>query len=591
VRGARLLVLLSVLALACGCVSLPRAGSVSTQPGQEPADSSAGSFDYTPAGPRPDAPPLSIVEDFLLAMQASPQSTAVARKYLTDEARSRWFPEKTTLIYGSKVVSARRGQVQVSLEETVQLDERGSWVGPVGGGDGVDYTLRLERERGEWRIANPPDALVIPRSHFETRYQQYFVYFFDPTGQVLVPEPTYLPRGEQAATLLVRRLLDGPHPRLEEVLRTYVPGGTEYLLSVPISAEGVAEVALSEEVLQLSVEDRQMLTAQVGWTLRQVTGVEAIRVTVDGTPVDISGVVSPQEVASWAAYDPAVPTASQDLYGLREDRVVAIGAGEAAPVARFGAEEYALRDFGVALEGTRVAAVTEDGTTVVAAPRVVPGEPSADDEGPDSTEVLLDDGTDLLRPSWDVQGTVWVVDRTSDGAQVRVVQDEEVRTVEAPGLAGKEITDFVVSRDGTRLVAVLEAPAEDRLAIARIKRGRGGRVLGLTHAVDLPLAQPGVDEIRDLAWRSPTSLAVLTGPTPATSQLWLTLVDGSTAMSELGGGAEMLSRRATAVAAAPTAGTPVFLGTPEGQLYQLSTDGQWVEAPVGGPLRVPSYAG
>jgi hypothetical protein len=583
-----LVLLLATFSLLGGCVSLPQTGRVGTEPGQETVDQGVGSFDYTPAGPRPDAPPLSIVEDFLLAMQASPQSTAVARKFLTDEARSQWFPDKTTLIYGNKLVTGRRSTFQVSLEETVQLDERGTWLGPVGEGDGVDYTLELERERGEWRIANPPDALVIPQTHFESRYQQFFVHFFDPTGQVLVPEPTYLPRGEQAATMLVRRLLSGPHKHLKGVLRSYIPGGTEYVLSVPVSPEGVADVGLNEELLRLTPADRQMALAQIGWTLRQVTGLEAIRVTVNGSPIDIQGAVSPQEVASWAAYDPAVPGASPDLFGLREGRVVALRSGDEEVVGRFGAQELALRDVGVSLDGQRVAGVTEDGTTVVLAPRVQAGEKMP---GPDETEVVLDDGNDLLQPAWDVHGGLWLMDRTSAGAAVSVVRADGVRPVEAPGIEGEDVEAFVVSRDGSRVVAVVETKSQDRLVIARVRRGPAGRVLGLTQAVDLPLAQQGVDEIRDLAWRSPASLAVLSGPTPETSQVLLALVDGSTGASSVDSTAEILRRRAVRVAAAPTSGAPVFLGTAKGNLYELSSDGQWVESPVGGPLLAPTFVG
>jgi hypothetical protein len=587
VRALGVLAVLMSLVLG-GCVSLPEAGSVSTRPGQETVDQAAGSFDYTPSGPRPGAPPVEIVEDFLLSMQASPQSTAVARKFLTDEGRAGWFPEKTTLVYGTKLVTGNRQAFEVSLEATIQLDDRGTWLGQVGDGDGIDYTLDLVRERGEWRITNPPDALVIPRSHFETRYQQYFAYFFDPTAGVLVPEPTYQPRGEQAATLLVRRLLRGPHPRLDGVLRSFIPGGTEYVLSVPVSPEGVAELELSDQLLQLDEDSRQMALAQLAWTLRQVTGLESMRVTVDGAPIDIPGAGSPLSVSSWAEFDPSIHWASQELFGLREGQVVALAQGSDEVVGRFGAQEYALRDIAVDLAGERVAGVTEDGATVVLAPR---GRSEGEPPPPDKTEVVYDRGTDVLRPSWDVFGQVWLVDRTSRGAAVSVVRDGEVSRLEAPGIEGEEVSAFVVSRDGSRLVAVLNGPSSDRLVIARVLRGENGRVRGLTRAVELTLAQSGVDEIRDLAWRTPGSLAVLTGPTPESSQVLLALVDGSTALADVDTTAEIFRRRAVRLVASPSPGTSMFLGGPEGELYELGADGQWTEAPVRRPLLAPTYVG
>ncbi|MDX5400412.1 MAG: GerMN domain-containing protein, partial [Actinomycetes bacterium] len=282
-----LLLLLAMLTLLAGCVSRPRTGRVTPEPGLGAVDDGAGSYDYTPSGPRPGAAPLTIVEDFLLAMQASPQTTAVASRYLTDEARAGWFPEKTTLVHGAKVVTGDRRTWTVSLSQTVQLDALGTWVGRVGGDRGVEYELELVQERGEWRIANPPDALIVPRDYFESRYQQFFVYYFDPSGEVLVPQPTYQPHGDQAATLLVRRLLAGPDPGLDGVLRSYIPGGTEYVLSVRVNLEGVAEVQLTDRLLGLGEEEREKALAQLAWTLSGVEGVDSMAVMVEGAPVDV----------------------------------------------------------------------------------------------------------------------------------------------------------------------------------------------------------------------------------------------------------------------------------------------------------------
>jgi hypothetical protein len=584
----RLLALtVAALSLMAGCVSLPDSGGVTTEPGQGQAADGAGSYDYTPLGPRRGASPVKVVEGFLLAMQASPQSTAVARKYLTDEGRAGWFPEKTTLVYGTKLVTGSDRVFTVSLDQTDQLDERGTWLGRVGGDRGVVYELEVVRERGEWRVANPPDALIIPRDHFESRYQQYFVHYFDPSGQVLVPEPTYLPHGDQAATLLVRRLLSDPDPRREDVLRSYIPGGTEYVLSVPVSLEGVAEVGLNERLLRLSDEDRELALAQLAWTLRQVTGVDAMRVTVDGAPLDVPGASSPQNVSSWTEYDPAVQWASRELFGLVDGDPVALDEAGAEVVGVFGAQEYALREVAVDLTGTRLAGVSEDGTTVVLAPR---GQTADQPPEPEQTEVLYT-GRDLLGASWDVFEDLWLVDRTARGAALAVVRDGEVVPLDAPGLTGEEITDFVVSRDGSRLVAVVPGRSGDRLLISRVMRGPNGRVRGLTRAVDLPLAQGGVDEIRDIAWRTPGSVAVLTGPTPESSQVLLALVDGSTALADVDSTAEIFRRRAVHLVTSPSADSPVYLGTPQGELYELGVDGSWTESEVRAPLFAPTFAG
>ncbi len=586
-RSRALLAVAALLSLLlAGCVSLPEAGSVSTRPGQEQVEQGAGSFDYTPDGPRRGDPPAKVVLGFLRAMEASPQSTAVARKFLTQEANAAWRPERTTLVYGTRILTRRRQSFEVNLQQAVQLDDRGTWVGEVD--KAVDYTLELTRERGEWRITDPPDALVIPRSYFDSRYQQYFVYFFDPTAQVLVPEPTYLPSGEQAATMLVRRLLLGPDPELEGVLRTFIPGGTEYVLSVPVSREGVADVVLNEKILRLSGHERQMALAQLAWTLRQVTGVDSMRVTVHGSPLDIPGAGSARSISSWAEFDPSIHWASQELFGVRDGHAVAVEPGSDEATGQFGAQEYTLRDVAVDLAGERVAGVTDDGTTVVLAPR---GRAGGAAPGADQTEVVYESGSDLLQPAWDMFGQTWLVDRTADGAVVSVVRDGEVSRVKAPGIDGEDVKAFVVSRDGTRLVAVVDGRSADRLVVARVRRGDDGRVQGLTEAVDLPLAEGGVDQIRDLAWRGTGSIAVLAGPSPDSSQVLVALLDGSTALPEVDTTAEVFRRHATRIVASPTPGAPLLLGTAKGELYELGADGQWTEAPGQGPLLAPTFAG
>jgi hypothetical protein len=591
-RVVRHVLALLALALVAGCVSLPTSGGVQTDPGEQPVDQGDGAFEFTPSGPRPGSSPLKIVEDFLLAMQASPQSTAVARKFLTEEGRAGWFPEKATMVYGTRLVSGEDDRFTLDLEQTVQLDDRGTWLGEVGGRGGVRYTLELVREGGEWRVVNPPDALIIPRSHFESRYEQFALHFFDPSGRILVPEPTWLPRGEQAATLLVRRLLRGPDPQLAAVLRSYIPGGTENVLSVPVSSDGVADVPLSEEVLQLGAEQRELALAQLAWTLRQVTGVEQMRVTVDGAPLESSGSPAPQPVTGWSEYDPTGGGASDELFGIRDDDVVALSTSEHDLTGRFGAREYALREIAVDLTGETLAAVTEDGSTVVTAPRAAAtGQPPP----PEATDVVYDGGTDLLRPGWDVHGHVWLVDRTVTGARVLLATPEGLVEVDAPGLAGGNVSDFVVSRDGTRLVAVVERRSGDELFLARVLRGEGGRVRGLTRAAPLPLAQAGVDEIRDLAWSGTTSLAVLTGPSPESSQVLPALVDGSAVLAEATGTTEIFRQRAGRVVSSPVAGLATYLADGRGRLYELTGDGQWVEVSspsvVEAGLRAASYAG
>ena len=216
-----LFLVLALVLLAGGCVALPSSGSVRTEPLREQLVDDT-PVDFTPRGPDPGMPPAAIVRGFLDAMRATPLNTSVARQFLTSESSTAWLPEEGTVVYDAATPSLRSGNdVRLELTDTVRLDRRGAWLGRFGD-QTVDFDL--EREAGQWRIDAPPDRLLIPSSHFETRFQQYFLYFFDPTAEVLVPEPVYVPTGAQATTFLVDGLLAGevdadpPHVEVEDVV-------------------------------------------------------------------------------------------------------------------------------------------------------------------------------------------------------------------------------------------------------------------------------------------------------------------------------------------------------------------------------------
>ena len=231
-------------------------------------------------------------------------------------------------------------------------------------------SCRLVKDDGEWRISRPPNRLVIPLTHFDTQYQQYFLYFFDKSGQTLVPEPVYVPRGLQAPTLLVSALLKGPlDGRCEGVEGTFVPAGTRLDgLSVPVSRDGTAEVPLSDQVLDVDDNQLNLLFAQLAWTLGQIAGVERMRVTVGGTPVDLPGARADVGVNQWSEFDPALAWASTALFGIRDGRVVTLtGDQERRVGGPFGSLALGLRSIAVDLPAQHVAGVTTDGTRVLEA--------------------------------------------------------------------------------------------------------------------------------------------------------------------------------------------------------------------------------
>lgn len=584
-RRAAVGLLLGLSLLLSGCVSLPQSGPVRTEPAAQQLEDEA-PVDFTPGGPRPGAAPVEIVRGFLVAMQATPLNTSVARRFLTAEGNDGWVPERGTVVYTEEIRTATGDDVQLDLDGTVELDGRGTWLGRSGD---KSYRMHLVREHGQWRISDPPNRLIIPSTHFESRFNQYFLYYFDKSAEVLVPEPVYVPTGAQATTSLVTGLLQGPARGLLGVERTFVPARTTLDdISVPVSQEGTAEVPLSDEVLDLDDEELALVFAQLSWTLAQVPGVERLRVTVDGSPLDLPGEGEDSAVSDWSEFNPAVAWASQSLFGIREGRVVTLVGGEERRISGpFGSLDLEISTIGVDLPGEQVAATTRAGTVLVSPRSRLPGtEPEAAD-----ARTVYAGGSDLLRPAWDLYGQLWVLDRTRAGAQLSVVRGDRAEAVDVPGVSGQDVRSFALSRDGTRLVAVVAGGGRERLLLARVGRAQSGRVRQVSDAVRLPMGELGVRAIRDIAWRSPGSVAVLAAPTPDTSQVVVVKVDGSSTVAESTTDAEVFRGRAGRLVTSPVLGAPLYIRTSGGQVFALASNGRWVGAGLEPGLRSPTFVG
>ena len=569
--------LVAALLLVTGCTSLPAEGPVEPGTASTPSSSSA-PFDFNPPGPRPGATPEQVVGGFLQALQATPQTLRVAHEFLTEEAVAAWRPDSRTLVYDSQSSSTGAGVVRVDLEEAFELDRHGRYLGPREP-SAPQLTFRVVRVDDEWRIAALPDAMVIPRSHFETRYLPMSVFFFDPTGSVLVPEQVHLPRGVQAPTLLVAGLLAGPSVAAQGVERSYLPAGTRLGVSVPVSEDGVAEVQLTPEVRELPEDQLERAVAQLAWTLRQVGEIQRFEITVDGTPVELPG-GSTVEVEEMGDYAPSVAAASTDLFGLRRRQVVQVVGNEEATAAPLSAA-FRPRSLGVDLPGARFALVTEDGSGVDVVTR----------EGAESARRIYT-GTDVLRPMWDHTGRTWLVDRTPTGAQVVVVARRAVRTLRLPELDGERVLGASLSRDGTRLALTVSGAGggPSRLLLARVVRREAGQPVRLTTPVELATAQP-LDGGSDLGWRDPTTVAVLTRPTDSTSQVALAAIDGSSGSVGPVSSTDVLFDAGVAIAASPGDPVALVVRTRSGGLHALDLQGRWDFDAGEAGLRAPAFVG
>ena len=403
--AAAALACLTVVTLA-GCVRLPESGPVVETESEGTADEPPAIF-IDPKPPEPGEQPDEIVNDFLEAMTATPLSTNVARQYLTRDANAEWNPEARTITYARASQPRGTDLLTVELSEASLLDGRGTFRGPLPPDQQV-LEFRMAIENGEWRIAEAPDALVVPESWFEQRFRQVSLYFFDPSAQIMVPEPVFVQRGEPSTTALTEALLRGPGPELDGISRSFIPPGLDFDLSVPVSEEGVADIALRGYSGQMTPEASELMVTQLAWTLRQEPDIEAIRVSIGGQQVTSDSGQSLFDVDARSEYDPTGLDSSHLFYGLDNGLLVSGQPETLTPVeGPMGVGALGARSFAVNLDGTTVAAVSAAGGAVL----------ESSVAGPEQRiQEVVSAAERLLRPAWDFADRLWLVDARDDGA-------------------------------------------------------------------------------------------------------------------------------------------------------------------------------
>ncbi len=579
-RTRAVLALLLLALVTAGCTSLPDSGPVVDADGASQVDQTEAA-EVNAVPPARGALAVDVVLGFFKAMTAWPVDTEVASAYLSTPAARDWDPAASTVTYTGQLLPQDENlRVRLPLTDAELIDRDGAWRGRLPAPEqmlGLDLTV----EDGQYRITNPPDALIVPESWFAQRYRQASVYFFDPSGRILVPEPVYVPRGEQLASTVTTRLLAGPSPALRRVTRSFLPPGLRVEVSVPVSPDGVATVPLAGEPGVQGPEAVERIFAQLAWTLRQDPAVRAIRVTVGEEVLQPPGGSDDYPVENADAYDPNGFPASADLYAVRAGALAVRDGNELSAVAGpFGTGELALEAATPNIEGSHAAGVTDGGTVLVSAAI----ESAASEAEEQVARPLL--GTDLLPPAWDFADRIWVVDRTARGAVVHAVVDGRDRRLAVPGVSGRDVRAFLVSRDATRFVAVVRTPDGDRLRIGRIEvddRGALDRVV----RTEPILVQRGVQiRIRDIAWTSPTTIALLTPVDPGSVyEVRSVSVDGSPTGADA---LSTLTERVRGLAGSPMADLPTY-GLTDTGLLDLTDGGSY--GFVGDPATSIGYAG
>ena len=492
VRGILALLLALCAVVVTGCAGFPTSGP--PEYGLENGNTGNGSQNlvFIPNRPQPGATPQQIVEGFVDAGSGPgvAGNWAVAQEFLAPSFRTTWNPEAQVIVderVERDYVEIDEGVVDFAYDVVATVDDKGDYQRAELAPGQSSFTL-AKQEDGEWRITDAPDGIWLDDAQFPTVFHRYPLMYFDPTGQYLVPDVRWFPVAT-ARVSITTALVNLPRSEwLEDSVFNAFPDGVTAFPTVPIDENGVAEVALTEGMLAASGDAHDRMLTQLEESLRPA-GVTQVIMTVDSTPLDA------QPVAVRSTRVPATPLVlTADGFGFLTGNEIDKIPGLSAAV-----EAASPVSIQVGAERDLAAAKLASGAVVRLSSAQVDAEP-------------LDDRSGLVDPTIDDFGNVWSVPREDPGAiQVHPPNGDVVEVGDAWSEA-TSIAGLALSRDGTRLAAVVSAGGRTVLEVAGVVRdpqsGVPERLSTPIQLTTVPGAVVGVTTI-GLTWIDDQSVAVL----------------------------------------------------------------------------------
>ena len=509
----RLALVATVMAVLSGCAGMPTGGPVHLGRAL-PAAGGLGDLDVRVLPPswHPGLGPQEVVNGYLRALVNDDDDYAIARSYLDRSASGRWRPSAgvTTYDEGSLKISdtgtaaAVRDVIQLSAPRIGHIDNRGDY-SPSPGTLVAAFTVA--RSAGSWRLEKVPDGVLLSASDAQRSFRAADVYYLNKTGKTLVPEQVLLQNSQRGvATALVADLLNGPGSWLAPAAHTAIPARTTLVGNVPVHDNGVADVNLSGSIRQASAAELVAFSAQLVWTLRQVSDVTAVRLLADGAPLSVPGAPLRQPMTSWGRFDPAAPPSSHDVLYVSGGHLAATG-GDAAALAR--------SDPGHVLTVAR----SRDGETLAVVQRVPGGSRLLTGRYGQALKPRLTAAT-LTRPTFDADGDVIAVAAGAAGRRVVAVTPSGTvhRVVADAAVTGQSVSALQISRDGARVAAVV---GNGQLLVGRVSNTAGPPALTGFRAI-----APSLAAVRGVSWSGADELAVTAAAGRGLRQIVVTDSDG-----------------------------------------------------------------
>ena len=491
--------------------------------------------------PQPNAEPRAIVQEFLRANATEPLEPRGAREFLTPDVQRRWSDTTVTILQGS-VEDAHVDVAKASGSHTTVL-VKGTQIGSLNAAG--EYTPVLNPDQASWshdysldlvkgqsRINNPTDGLVVYAADFAQVYQTIRLYFPDLREKRLVPDVRYTALSSNKAALAswaLNQLTIGPRLELTNAVRTEVPSLPPATPPSVVLEDLTASVELPG-ISHLESDVKVTLAAQLLATLDGVQPGVQLSLTDGHVPVAIPGLTDPISKDDITRVTPqAGPSAQAHFFDAITDPPLFYIDGTGRLVTRTGKPldgplgthpEYNLNS--VAITSARsdsdyyvAACVGSDSQQTLWVGRA----------GVGLNKVVGVPSGRLTRPSWLAgQREVWI----ANGANLyRVDYRGAVQAVPTTLSLGATITAMRLSPEGSRIAMIVHDGGQSRLWVGSIVRSDTIETQGSTARVEGALAiLPPTFRLTDVAWGDDMTLWVV-GSAGTENNVWSVNVDGS----------------------------------------------------------------
>lgn len=472
-----------LLVVLTACTGLPTSGPVNA--GLAPGGlAGALEVDFLPERPVVGATPEQIVEGFVEAATSPAGNFEIARSFLAPNLRDEWDPSAGVTIDQPRSRSfsaAVSGTVTLTLTPTADVDDAGAYHVTETPSAATRSYVVAEQADGEYRVVGAPDGIVLDAETFKVVYNPFTLMYFDPTWRYLVPDVRWFPARTNIATNIVSKLIDGPQsPWMLGAVESAFPQDVGLRSkTVPVTG-GVAHVELDPSALGLDELTLGRMQAQLQASLASA-GVGSVDM-----------MVGPNVLAATA-----VQTASTKVDGRALVQTVTafgfVSGDELEPIP--GLSQQIMRHSNRAIEvgaSQQFAAVlSEDGQVLRVA-----------SEG---DALSLDARAGLIPPTVDPWGGVWSVPRNEPAAMLVSMPGAAGVTIGGAWIDAAQITAMQLSRDGTRLAAIVTVGGQTWVEVAGVIRDANGVPSALGEVLKLArLSGEGID----VAWLDDASIAV-----------------------------------------------------------------------------------